>query len=70
MTIKEYFWNIAIAIDQGINTIFGGVPDETISSRMGKKVRSGKCPLCYFICTHILHRIDSNHCHNSIEDDE
>jgi hypothetical protein len=35
--VKRYFLNILIAIDQFINTIVGGDPDETISSRVGKR---------------------------------
>ena len=34
-----YFWNVLVAIDQLFNTILGGDPDETLSSRMGKHVR-------------------------------
>lgn len=34
--LKKYFWNILISIDQLANTILGGDPDETISSRVGK----------------------------------
>jgi hypothetical protein len=34
--MKQYIWNIAIALDQLGNVLTGGVPDETISSRMGK----------------------------------
>lgn len=66
---KKYFWNILISIDQLANTLLFGNPDETISSRMGKQVREGKCKGCYFICK-LLHRIDPEHCHNSIEEDE
>ena len=69
--VKKYLWNILIWIDQGFNVVFlAGDPDETISSRMGKLVRSGKCPFCYWICTHFLHKIDPNHCKKSIEEDE
>ena len=68
--IKKYFWNNLIAFDQQVNTLFCGDPDETISSRMGKLVRSGKCPLCYWICTHFLHKLDPDHCRKSIEEDE
>ena len=32
----KYVWNILIAIDQFFNALFGGDPDETISSRAGK----------------------------------
>ena len=68
--IKKYFWNNLIAFDQLINTFFAGDPDETISSRMGKLVRSGKCPFCYWVCTKFLHKIDPDHCQKSIEEDE
>ena len=40
--IGRYFWNIFISIDQFINTLFGGDPDETISSRLGKWERANK----------------------------
>ena len=34
--MKKYFWNIAIMLTQNINTIAGGDPQETTSSRIGK----------------------------------
>lgn len=34
--VKKYIWNLLISIDQLCNTILGGDPDETMSSRMGK----------------------------------
>jgi hypothetical protein len=34
--LGKYTYNILISIDQRWNTIFGGDPDETISSRLGK----------------------------------
>ena len=40
--IGRYFWNILISIDQLVNTLFGGDPDETISSRLGKWERANK----------------------------
>ncbi len=49
------------------NTILGGDPDETISSRAGKlqsKRRWAKA-LCWF-----LNKLDTGHCKNSIEEDE
>jgi len=74
--ICRYFWNNLIAVDQLVNTIFGGDPDETISSRMGKwgihykddhnnwrhKFAKGLCWL--------LNLIDKDHCNKSIESDE
>ena len=67
---KKYFWNLLIAVDQLVNTIFGGDPDETISSRLGKEVvrhpnNKFASTLCWF-----LSKIDPDHCKKSIEDDE
>ena len=35
--MRRYFWNIIIATDQLANAVFAGDPDETISSRIGKR---------------------------------
>ena len=67
--IKKYFWNVLIAIDQLANTVIGGDPDETISSRAGKKVRTGKTGPWHWLCL-VLHKFDSNHCRESVEEDE
>ena len=64
--VKRYFWFLFIAIDQLINTILGGYPDETLSSRMGKRPH---CPVCRFVCR-LLDIIDKDHCQKSIEWDE
>ncbi len=32
----KWILNILISVDQLVNTVFGGDPDETISSRLGK----------------------------------
>lgn len=68
--VKRYIWNILISIDQLANTLLGGFPDETISSRMGKHIRDKKdCPVCRFLCK-LLDVIDPGHCQKSIEEDE
>jgi hypothetical protein len=67
--VKRYIWNLLIAIDQFFNTVFGGDPDETISSRMGKHVAKRDCPVCNFLCG-LLNLIDKDHCKKSIEPDE
>ena len=36
LLIAKYFLNILISIDQFVNVLFGGDPDETISSRLGR----------------------------------
>jgi len=67
--MKRYLWNMFISLDQLANTIFNGDPDETISSRIGKKVRDGNKGWRYTLCK-ILHWFDKKHCEKSIEEDE
>lgn len=66
--LNTYFWNCLIALDQLANTLLGGDPDETMSSRMGKLVAKRKCILCRVICN-VLDRFQINHCQRSIEED-
>jgi hypothetical protein len=63
--VTRYFWNMLIALDQLANTVVGGDPDETISSRAGKS--NGK--LARVLCR-VLHLFDPEHCKKSIEPDE
>jgi hypothetical protein len=67
--MKKYIKNFFIAIDQFFNTLFGGDPDETISSRMGKHLAKKDCPLCNSLCW-LLNLIQKDHCIKSIEKDE
>jgi hypothetical protein len=67
--VKKYIWNILISIDQFFNTLFGGDPDETMSSRMGKHLAKHDCPFCNFMCG-LLNLIQKEHCVKSIEVDE
>jgi len=67
--ISNYIWNLLISLDQLCNTILGGYPDETMSSRMGKHLVKKNCFLCKFICS-LLNKIDKNHCIDAIENDE
>lgn len=63
--MSRYLLNIAIAIDQLANTVFGGKPHETISQRAAKARDTGQrwgCLLCG-----VLDRIQPNHCTNSLE---
>jgi hypothetical protein len=66
--MKRYIWNFLIAIDQLANAILGGFPDETISSRMGKRARKGD-KLGKIVCK-FLNLFDKGHCEKSIEEDE
>lgn len=66
--IVGYTARIFVALDQLLNTMFGGDEDETMSSRLGKDARRGRfvgCVLCK-----MLDWIDKDHCEKAIERDE
>ncbi|MEH7116052.1 hypothetical protein V7128_01335 [Neobacillus vireti] len=67
--MKSYIWNLLISIDQFFNTVLGGSPDETMSSRMGKHVANKDCPFCNLVCK-FLNLFEKDHCIKSIEKDE
>lgn len=61
-------FRILVALDQLVNALLNGYPDETISSRAAKAARRGArwgCVLCK-----ILHWFDRDHCERVIELDE
>ena len=64
---KKYVINILLGVDQFFNTILGGDPDETISSRAGK--REGRHIIPTALCW-LLNLIDKDHCRDAIEHDE
>ena len=67
----SYFRRILISIDQLFNTLAGGFPDETISSRLGKKARAGNFSAgiaCWLIGKVFFH--NTRHCSEAIEEDE
>jgi hypothetical protein len=71
---RKYVKNYLLGLDQKLNVIFLGDPDETISSRIGKSVRynglsARKWTVAYWIYI-ILDKIDKNHSEDSIEYDE
>jgi hypothetical protein len=75
MNMKRYFVNVLISIDQLGNTLFGGDPDEVISSRLGKIQQrfGGKIPWRYPLPKLIafgLDRLEPGHCIGAIEEDE
>ena len=69
--MKNYLWNLLISIDQFGNTLLGGHPDETLSSRCAKCMYFTKnyCVLCNWFCR-LVDYIDPNHCEKSLEPDE
>ena len=73
--IGKWIVNVLIGIDQLGNTLVGGDPDETISSRLGKlKLRhGGRIPWSRPLSRIIdwgLDKIDPNHSVDAIEKDE
>ena len=67
LIVKRWTFNVLVGFDQLANAVFGGDPDETISSRCGKREHSNR--FCKWLCS-ILHRLDPRHCAEAIEHDE
>lgn len=67
--VKRYFLRVLIAIDQLINTVLGGQPDETMSSALWRnKNRSWYHWLAWaFVDMIALLFGDKNHCQSSHE---
>lgn len=63
--IGKYLMNWLIWLDCGGNTLLGGDPRETISSRLGKAARRGN-RLAYIVCR-CLHLLDARHCQDAID---
>ena len=68
--VGKYIVNILITIDQLFNGLFLGDPDETISSRLGKMIRSNEQFFFTRLVADFLSGLDPNHCEKSIEEDE
>jgi len=66
--IPRYGGNVFVAYDQLGNAVFGGDPDETISSRVGKAAKKGSVIGKAF--SWYLSVPDPDHCNKSIEKDE
>lgn len=63
--LKLYILNLLIALDQGVNAIFGGSPDMCISTRLYLNYPNSiftKTVNCLFM--------NPNHCKNSAKDEE
>lgn len=72
LAIWRYVFNLLIAIDQLGNTLIGGYPDETISSRAGKGALRGSV-FWTFIAAFIdllFLPFERDHCRKAIEADE
>ena len=63
--LGQYFLNFAILLDEAVNTVAGGSPNETISERAAKARNAGRkwgCVLCK-----LLGWINPGHCDNSLK---
>ena len=67
--VIQYLANIMIALDQLVNTLLAGDPDETLSSRCGKRALIKRCWLCLGLCW-LLGLVHRDHCLWAIERDE
>jgi len=67
--IKLYFFGIAYSLDQLLNTVLGGNPDQTVSGRLGLLELEGSKFAKYFCKGLSFVFREENHCINSIEAD-
>ncbi len=62
---KRFILNILVWFDEGLNTLTGGDPGETVSSRAEKARQNNRkwgCVLCW-----VLDKIQKNHCKIALE---
>lgn len=69
--LLAYFINISVSLDQVINALLFGDPDETISSRAGKARRLGsfKWTLIAEVIDWLCFVFEREHCRKSMERD-
>lgn len=66
--IYSYLLQVAIAFDQLINAIFGGYPDETLSSRCYRKAQKyWYAKAAMWVLDIVLTPIARNHCKEAYE---
>lgn len=63
--MRGYIYNFLIGLDQFANSILGGAPDETISSRVGRARTNGHW-MGKFMCWW-LDWLDPGHCKDAIQ---
>jgi len=74
--MKQFGFNLALGLDQLANVLLLGDPDETISSRTGRAMASGRpkwwVPSFAGLVDFLAYRLfdDKDHCKNAIEDAE
>ena len=65
--MKLYIYNLLIALDQLINTIFGGAPDQCFSSRLWRHRDTRVCKLLIPCVDFMFSWQEPNHCQSSFE---
>lgn len=74
--VLQYGYNLALAIDQLANAILLGDPDESISGRTGRAMKSGNpkwwIPMQHKIIDAIFYILfkEKDHCFNGMEPEE
>ena len=74
--VKQYTYNLALGLDQWINTLLLGDPDESISGRTGRAMASGFpkwwVPTLRTVVDWIFLTFfgEHNHCANAVEREE
>ncbi len=63
--MKKYFFFVLVAIDQLANTLTGGYPDETLSSRTYRNARESKGWQCFECFVDALFFWQEYHCENA-----
>ena len=69
-SLGRYLFRVLVAVDQLGNTLAGGDPDETISSRVGKRVVSDRATAPERWLAWALGVVDPGHVVDAIEEDE
>ena len=66
----QYGYNLCLACSQLSNTVLGGDPDESLSSRFGRAQDDGVLPVRYGLAPATNLLVGPNHCRRCIEHDE
>ena len=66
----QYVFNLGLSISQCANTVLGGDPDESLSSRLGRGQSQGLWPVKYALAPMVDLIIGPDHCDQCIERDE
>lgn len=65
--MKQYFINLLIGLDQFVNVLIGGAPDETISTRMWRHREHRFAGYAVRFIDWIFSWIEHDHCRKSFE---